>query len=146
MDPRLYLLIAKALEKFAAPAAECRRSAINRAYYGAYGVAHQALIVLECPIPQSAAGHDAVQIVLQLSGDPALEQAGRLLHHLYTWRVKADYRYTNTLPEEARTVKDALGLAAKIIANVDGAMVDTPKARLAVHAALAAMLLRPFSP
>ncbi len=142
MDPRQYLVIASELA--ACTPVEYRRSSINRAYYAAYGVAHQALESLGCRIPTRGIGHLVVREILQDSTDEGFQDAGHFLCQLYAWRHKADYRYENPLPEERRCANDCVRLAGYAINRVDEAMKDRVAARAAVDAALVARILNPL--
>ncbi len=143
MDPRTYLTLASELA--ACAPVEYKRSAINRAYYAAYGVAHQALDLLECEIPQTATGHQLVRDILTGSSDPSLKTAGGLLNQLYACRIKADYRYSHPHPEEPRTCIDCVRFAANIIARIDTAMKDVAAAKMAVQWAFASCVILPLA-
>ncbi|MFM9963756.1 MAG: hypothetical protein ACKV2Q_21310 [Planctomycetaceae bacterium] len=71
------------------------RSAVSRAYYGAFHLAFQFLGDIERPVPQNAIAHVYVARQLQCSGHPDAFRAGSLLGDLHTERIKADYRLDN---------------------------------------------------
>ena len=71
------------------------RSAVSRAYYGAFHLAIQFLDDIERPVPQNANAHVYVARQLQRSGQPDAYRAGSLLGDLHTERIKADYRLNN---------------------------------------------------
>ncbi len=141
MDPRKYRVIAAELA--ACAPVEYRRSSINRSYYSAYGVAHQALESLGCQIPKRGVGHLIVREILVGSPHAGFQAAGGLLTQLYAWRRKADYQYDNPLPEEPRSANDCVRLAGYVIECIDEAMKNRVAAGDAVNAALVARILNP---
>jgi len=129
MDPRDYLRVAATLVHVDDPAH--RRSAVQRAYYAAYGVAALALSgKFGCEIPSSGESHGRVRQILQDCGDPALELAGDLLKDPYDWRVTADYEHHDPAPESPANARDAIELAERIIRVVDQATEEPRRARL----------------
>jgi uncharacterized protein (UPF0332 family) len=75
----------------AADEAACR-TAISRAYYGAFHVARSLLTELGFAAVGNANVHGFVQHYLNGSGDPQACRAASLLSHLQMARNKADYR------------------------------------------------------
>ena len=71
------------------------RSAVSRAYYGAFHLALRFLEDIERPVPQNANAHVYVARQLQRSGQSDAYRAGSLLGDLHTERIKADYRLDN---------------------------------------------------
>ena len=71
------------------------RSAVSRAYYGAFHLAIQFLNDIERPVPQNANAHVYVARQLQRSGQSDAFRAGSLLGDLHSDRIKADYRLDN---------------------------------------------------
>jgi hypothetical protein len=71
------------------------RSAVSRAYYGAYHIAISLLEELGFPLPANANGHLFAQRTLVGSGHQAGRQAGYLLGDLHADRIKADYKLEN---------------------------------------------------
>ena len=73
--------------------AEARyRSAVSRAYYGAYHLAVALLAECGASIRTSAYGHNDVYVCLWESGYDPARQAARHLSQLRTERNRADYR------------------------------------------------------
>ena len=66
------------------------RSAVSRAYYGAFHLSTQFLEDIERPVPKNA--HVYVARQLQRSGQADACRAGSLLGDLQSKRIKADYR------------------------------------------------------
>ena len=67
------------------------RTAISRAYYGAYHLAAAALGELGKHIPANATGHRETIVALQDSGVADAVDAARLIGDLQSARIKADY-------------------------------------------------------
>ena len=68
------------------------RSAVNRAYYGAFHLALAFLEDIERAVPRNANAHVQVARKLQSAGQADAYLAGSLLGDLHTERIKADYR------------------------------------------------------
>lgn len=68
------------------------RTAVSRAYYGAFHIARQFLEELGVSTVANAQIHGFVRHCLIGSGDAELQQAGSLLSTLHTDRIRADYR------------------------------------------------------
>lgn len=92
MDARQFLRLAEALTQDVAgralltpalDAAACR-SAISRAYYAAFHVAHEFLDRIKVVVGQSSQAHVTVQHALNNSGDPNLVQVSSWLRTLGT--------------------------------------------------------------
>jgi uncharacterized protein (UPF0332 family) len=95
------------------------RSAVSRAYYGAFHTAREFLGVCGSLIPINSMAHRSVAWCLSNSADPDLEDAGTYLESLRDARNDADYDLsggqfatkTNAMAELRRAVKvtDILG-------------------------------------
>lgn len=72
------------------------RSAVSRAYYGAFHLTLQFLAELGVPTPANAASHVLIQHCMIGSGHAEAQRAGRLLSSLHTDRITADYRLSDT--------------------------------------------------
>lgn len=68
-----------------------KRSAISRAYYCVYHLALHVIASCGVRFSKSAPQHEAIARCLQHSGDPAAEDAGRILRTLRVARNDADY-------------------------------------------------------
>ncbi|HUY36823.1 MAG TPA: HEPN domain-containing protein [Pirellulales bacterium] len=68
------------------------RSAVSRAYYGAFHVARRLLRDLGFDIPAGSNSHSLVRVLLLESGHAQAVEAGRFLKDLHADRIKADYR------------------------------------------------------
>jgi uncharacterized protein (UPF0332 family) len=71
------------------------RSAVSRAYYGAFHLGMDLLNLLGLDIPKGANCHGLVRTFLLESGHAQAVEAGRLLKDLHADRIKADYRLDN---------------------------------------------------
>lgn len=127
MDGRQYLILAqKLLEGIATGtplsggdgAPECR-SAISRAYYGAFLVASAYLDRIGFAVQNSPAAHVAVQHALNNSGEESLRKVASELGRLHTERRLADYETKNRNPEQLVNAEAAVDLAANVIARLD---------------------------
>lgn len=70
------------------------RSAVSRAYYGAFHVAKQFLVDCGVIVPIDFAAHRNVCWCLANSSEPSIVEAGRRLEALRTTRNNADYNLT----------------------------------------------------
>ena len=94
------------------------RSAVSRAYYGAFHLASAFLEEIERPVPRNTHAHVQVARKLQGFGQPEAYRAGSLLGDLHTERIKADYRlddkrvgtsaFSKTCVETAHEIRSAL--------------------------------------
>jgi uncharacterized protein (UPF0332 family) len=96
-----------------ADAARCR-SAISRAYYGAFHLALDFIEDIGCTVHRNASAHIQVQRLLKSSGHHAVEEAGSLLEDLHSDRNNADYRFKNTAVEDQTFAKLRVEMAMKI--------------------------------
>src|SRR5688572_7204239 len=123
MNPDEFLTLAIKLSSSSGEAE--RRSAVSRAYYGAF---HQAKVLLEAceiTIPNSENIHSVIVRCLQHSGDMEIEVAGRKLDSLRSERNDADYRladrrfqnpkFIQIQVTSARQVSDAVAQALQIL-------------------------------
>ncbi len=94
------------------------RSAVSRAYYGAFHLAREFLEAIRRPVPRNVNAHVEVARQLQRSGQRDAYRAGSLLGDLHSKRIKADYRlddqrvgtipFTELCIETAREIQSAI--------------------------------------
>ena len=96
-----------------ADAARCR-TAISRAYYGAFHLALDFIEDIGGTVHRNASAHIQVQRLLKASGQPPAQEAGALLEDLHGDRIKADYRFRNTTVESHAFAKYRVEMAARI--------------------------------
>lgn len=97
------------------------RTAVSRAYYGAFHLTKQFLDDLGFPTLASAEGHAAIVRDLQSCGNLNALAAGGLLRDLRTERNEADYRLTSTKfsrIENVRTIIETAIAVEQIIASL----------------------------
>jgi uncharacterized protein (UPF0332 family) len=115
MNPEDFIAVAKVL---AADATEAhRRSAVSRAYYGAFHVVLYFLHSLGVLFPKAASAHEKVAYCLQ-NADNAVLKAGRKLASLREMRNTADYRLEDRRVASAAFVATQLGEAEEIVAAI----------------------------
>jgi hypothetical protein len=68
------------------------RSAISRAYYSVFHLAHETLEVLGSAPPRSGSSHNLIPFFLRCSSHPNAVAAASLIADLHNDRIKADYR------------------------------------------------------
>src|SRR3954470_10709507 len=133
MDARQFLRLAEALSQdvsgrsLLTPAldpAACR-SAISRAYYAAFHVAHEFLDRIKVVIGQSPQTHVTVQHALNNSGDATLALVSSRLRALYTERLAADYELARPTPEQPAQAKAMIALATDAIDQLDRLLAGT---------------------
>lgn len=95
------------------------RSAVSRAYYGAFHIAHQFLTAsrLQWPRNQSYAAeiHVKVRHCLSQSGNAEAIRAGELLRSLRDLRNEADYNLDSTKFRVAGRVATVIGQAIQVV-------------------------------
>jgi hypothetical protein len=148
MDARQFLRLAEALTRdvtgraLLTPAldpAACR-SAISRAYYAAFHVAHEFLDRIKVVVGQSPQAHVSVQHALNNSGDPSLALVSSRLRTLYTDRLAADYDLGRPDPERPAQAALMVSSAASVIDQLDRLVSGTAAVPFDPAAAAAAIL------
>lgn len=96
------------------------RSAVSRAYYGAFHHARDFLTAtLMLRVPRNAAAHQKIIIALNYPEKRELKRASSSLGTLGGWRKGADYDIEKDPPGEQRRARDAVDLADQIIRLID---------------------------
>jgi hypothetical protein len=96
------------------------RTAVNRAYYGAYNEAAEFLRGLGCSLSATGKDHGYVRNRLHATGNRELRQAGVQLGTLYSMRERADYVLTDAEIERSETAAIALAVARRVLRLIDG--------------------------
>ncbi len=89
MDERDFLALAQAL--LAQPGEAAWRTAVSRAYFGAFHVGRRFMEGLGFTVPPTEQAHGHVWIRLANGGNAQVAQAGNDLHQLRRQRNRADY-------------------------------------------------------
>ena len=92
------------------------RTALSRAYYGAFHIAIVFLAELGITLPRD---HGEVCRCLYESGDPDCTEAGRKLSDLQSVRVRADYRLDDSTVERSLAARLGLENAHEIRSLLD---------------------------
>jgi uncharacterized protein (UPF0332 family) len=90
------------------------RSAVSRAYYGAFHLAATFLSNLGFSVPKDANAHGWIPQALIGSGHEEVEDAGHLLRDLHAERIIADYRWENCTTGNQRDAKTSVETAHAI--------------------------------
>jgi hypothetical protein len=135
MDAREFLKLAEVLVVTPKAGAAHFRTAIGRAYYGAFNFGSAVMTELGFPPAENAQAHIQTVRLLQQSGDPMLEAAGGLLGDLHTLRLKADYNLRRTDVERMKVAQAAVETATSILDDFDAFMAH-PVRKSAVTNAL----------
>jgi hypothetical protein len=128
MDPIKLLTVATDLRLTNRP--ECCRVAIGRFYYGAHHVVVQVFGELGWNVSRKSYGHVEARVLLTLSGDTALLDAGKSLGDLYDWRVEADYRLDNPWAEVPGNADIALATANDVVGAAYSMRVEPMKSKI----------------
>ena len=91
-----------------------RRSAVSRAYYGAFHLAREFLTELGVDVPANATGHEFVVLRLENCGYSEAYEAGSLLADIRTERNRADYDLASQRIARIETVRVVIERAAEI--------------------------------
>lgn len=107
------------------------RSAVSRAYYGAFHVARQFLFDCGVIVPIDSAAHRNVRWCLGSSSEPPIVEAGRRLEALRSTRNNADYdlatlRFTQSLYAKAQVER-----AVEIVGLLSPYQTETVRAKVA---------------
>ena len=90
------------------------RSAVSRAYYGAFHEAQSVLATFGCR-PKSGESHGIVRQLLEYTGNPDAIIAGRFLGDLQSARVAADYDLSSRSMYTVKNAELYIGVANKIV-------------------------------
>jgi hypothetical protein len=107
-----------------------QRSAVSRAYYGAFNYGRHVLRQLGYARAAAGRSHGDVWNRFQNCGDAAVESAGRMLADLEAARVSADYHLDKPNCENPKNVQFNLAAAQSILNEFDACL--TPARRIAV--------------
>lgn len=110
------------------------RSAISRAYYGAFHRARELLVSIGIVLPKGPECHTKIPFVLENAGDADIAKAGSKLSSLRAVRNDADYALQKLEFEQKKTVVVQLQIANQIILSVESCFSGQPKA--GTHAAM----------
>lgn len=101
------------------------RSAVSRAYYGAFHLAGAFLSQLGFSIPRGSGAHGWIPQALIGSGQHDAAEAGRLLQDLHAERIVADYRWerraTGSQSDAKTSVQTALTIGTILAACAERA-------------------------
>lgn len=123
MNSENFIAVAKLLATHAAEAHW--RSAVSRAYYGAFHVALRLLHSLGVSLPKAASAHEKVAYCLQNADDVVLKEAGRKLASLREMRNAADYRLEDRRVASAAFAATQVGEAEEIVSAIRLAEEDS---------------------
>src|SRR5438034_5452135 len=112
--------------------AEARfRTAVSRAYYGAYHVAVEVLGELGLRVPRNFAGHEIVCRELRHANDPGAGLAADLIGDLRTERNKADYDLAEAKFKSQKNAKLSVETAHEAVTALEACLVEPVRSRLA---------------
>jgi uncharacterized protein (UPF0332 family) len=94
------------------------RSAISRAYYGAFHFSRSILIELGIRVSGSGVSHAILINYLQAVSHSDCRTAGTLLSHLHTNRVKADYDLQDVEPESIELAQKCVVRAHELMRSL----------------------------
>ena len=95
------------------------RSAVSRAYYGAFHAAADLLADLECECPRNGKAHNLVPQFLQASANGDAQTAGGLLSDLHSERVRADYRIQEIRVETLSYAQAGVETASAVLRHLE---------------------------
>jgi uncharacterized protein (UPF0332 family) len=104
------------------------RTAVSRAYYGAFHVARSLLTDLQFVVPRADRAHQYLVFRLSNSGEASVERAGRDLETLRRLRNRADYDETPALTQTQAAA--AVRLAETVIQALDAARQEPVRTRI----------------
>ena len=112
-----FIQLAGKLATHSEPAA--LRSAVSRAYYGAFHLAGEFLAEIDRPVPRNANAHVLLARTLQSLGHPDARGAGSLSGDLHSDRIKADYRLDDLRVETTAFARVSVETAHEIRSALD---------------------------
>ena len=112
MDPTEFVVVAGKIVGFGPAGA---RSAVSRAYYGAYHFGVCVLEEFQSAPPGNNKQHNLVPEFILTAGHPDGNRAARLLADLHGERIKADYRLENHSVETLEFAQSGVTTAEEIV-------------------------------
>lgn len=106
-----FISLAGKLASGAKPDEALCRTAISRAYYGAFHLASQMLTSLNVPYERN---HGELHRCLAECGHAEVAESGRILIELHRLRVKADYKLDDAIVSDPQVARDSVEMAADI--------------------------------
>lgn len=116
MNPEEFIAVARVLAT--GPNQAHWRSAVSRAYYGAFHVAIRLLGALGVSFSKSASAHEKVAFCLRTANDAVLTEAARKLSTLREIRNTADYRLDDRSIDSTRFAIVQVRRAEEILAAI----------------------------
>lgn len=95
------------------------RSAVSRAYYGAFNEAMDVLEGIGCGCPRNAKAHNLVVVFLDFSGNAHAKQASSMLSDLHTARLRCDYRLSDKVAEDLDTAKLDVETSERVVSLLE---------------------------
>ena len=124
MDGRDFLKVAKSL--IAGSSEAEYRSAVSRAYYGAYNFARQLLDDWSFEVSVGSSGHGEVRNMFSNCGVQDIEVAANKLNDLHGRRIDADYLRKDDIGKQ-NNAKLYVGIAVDIVKTLEKCLVDPHK-------------------
>lgn len=115
MNGRDFLATARRLA--ASPHEADKRSAVSRAYYGAFHAARDLVAALRFQVPRADRAHNYLYVRLNNCGDAGVQHAASALSDLRRKRNHADYDVQLSLPKGDET--NAIAAAEFILQTLD---------------------------
>jgi hypothetical protein len=91
-----------------------RRTAVSRAYYGAFHLAREFLEEVGVRVPANATGHGFILLRLENCGHADAREAGSLLSDIRSERNRADYDLSDRRFERIENVRAVIETASEI--------------------------------
>ncbi|MEX2139409.1 MAG: HEPN domain-containing protein [Pirellulales bacterium] len=108
--------------------AEARyRSAISRAYYGAYHLVVALLSECSLRVPENHNGHEVAYQSLFTTGIPEAVTAARLLNDLRGERIKADYKLSRKGLDSPANAREKVEMAYNVSSSLENCLVEPTK-------------------
>lgn len=124
MEPREFIDFSGQIAARANTGAAGARSAVSRAYYGAFHAAAQFLEEIGCGVPANGHSHNLIPQCLQNALNDDLKTAGSLLSDLRTERNRVDYRLSQPRCESFPYARIAVETAVRIQRLIEAVLAD----------------------
>ncbi len=116
MNPNEFIVLSARIVSFGEAGA---RSAVSRAYYGAFHCALECLVRLQTSANANGASHAVVPQFFQSATHNSAIEAGHLLSDLHSDRVKADYQLSNSKCDARGFAKSCIESANAIVDRIN---------------------------
>ncbi|HVC93769.1 MAG TPA: HEPN domain-containing protein [Pirellulales bacterium] len=122
-----YILLAGKLAASPTAGEASYRSAVSRAYYGAFHLAADFLVELGFKVPKGPSAHGWIPQVLHGSGQQDAKDAGHFLEDLHSERIVADYHWQNQATGKQDDARTSVETAHEVRSSLNACRLESAR-------------------